>query len=476
MSTTSPRQKQSSWDTATTDEVVTRDRLVSCAIRATAPIDTFTFLRQSHGIERFYWNNPYSHNIFAGIGLATELFAWGQDRFSDIHQLTRQLFADAAISDEIPIEALPRLMGGFAFNDDFVRDDTWSVFHPAHFVLPHIQFTQIGDETWLTMNALIGEQDDPSDVRTSLRDALQMHVVKLCEAADSPHIAQARERGLEQYSQINYPMSFDTWTRMINHALSEIENGRFKKVVLARVCELRHTDSTPIDHLSALERLNNAYPSCIRFLFEPRPRHAFIGATPELLVGVHGLDLNTMAMAGSAPRGQTAAADAAFESGLLQSAKERREHQFVVDMLRERLTDRTTALEMADRPVVLKLSNIQHLYTPIQARLRKAEGALMLTAQLHPTPALGGAPRDNALTFMRANEPVTRGWYGAPVGWVNPFLDGEFCVAIRSAVTQVDRAWLYAGCGIVADSQPDREWDESALKFKPMLQALNSDA
>jgi menaquinone-specific isochorismate synthase len=121
----------------------------------------------------------------------------------------------------------------------------------------------------------------------------------------------------------------------------------------------------------------------------------------------------------------------------------------------------------------MTLKNIQHLHTPIHATLRDHDGVLPWVERLHPTPALCGQPREEAMRFIEINEPVLRGWYGAPVGLLRPNLDGEFCVAIRSAVAQENRAWLYAGCGVVATSQPDNEWDETALKFKAMLEAFS---
>jgi menaquinone-specific isochorismate synthase len=143
-------------------------------------------------------------------------------------------------------------------------------------------------------------------------------------------------------------------------------------------------------------------------------------------------------------------------------------------MIRKRLAPRVRALHSLDKPGVMTLKNIQHLHTPVHATLREKEGVLPWVDRLHPTPALGGQPREEAMRFIEINEPVLRGWYGAPVGLIRPNLEGEFCVAIRSAVAQDNRAWLYAGCGIVATSQPDNEWDETALKFKAMLDALGS--
>jgi len=131
----------------------------------------------------------------------------------------------------------------------------------------------------------------------------------------------------------------------------------------------------------------------------------------------------------------------------------------------------TTTLTMGETGL-LKLTNIQHLHTPVSAIMRKAEGVLSVAAILHPTPALGGEPTDIATRFIVDHEPVPRGWYAAPVGWVDAKGDGQFAVAIRSAVAQEKRVWLYAGAGIVAGSDPQSEWDETALKFRPMLHAL----
>ena len=232
-----------------------------------------------------------------------------------------------------------------------------------------------------------------------------------------------------------------------------------------------------LDVDAALNILNDEYADCYRFLFEPRPGHAFLGATPELLVRVKGHTLVTMALAGSQRRGRDAAEDAELERDLINSAKDQHEHLLVINDLRTRLQSQVSPSQeggglQIGKTQSLKLRNIQHLFTPVQAALQQAKGVLPELALLHPTPALGGMPREAANQFIRAAEPVTRGWYAAPIGWLDANLDGEFAVAIRSAVVQRERAWLYAGCGIVAGSEPQKEWDETALKFKPMLRAL----
>jgi menaquinone-specific isochorismate synthase len=182
-----------------------------------------------------------------------------------------------------------------------------------------------------------------------------------------------------------------------------------------------------------------------------------------------------MALAGSTARGNSAEEDRANAQALRSSAKERNEHHLVVEAIRRRLGPICTTLDVPPDPSVLKLSYIQHLLTNISGTLRQPTGILPLVQILHPTPAMGGSPRDLAMAFISRNEPVPRGWYAAPVGWFDSQKDGEFVVAIRSAVAQERRIWCYAGAGIVPNSKADVEWAETEMKFRPMLRSLGVD-
>jgi menaquinone-specific isochorismate synthase len=433
------------------------DRLISYSIPAPG-ITVAEFLRQARGHERFYWE--HDDLAFAGFGIAAELTSWGAERVKTIEDKARKLFRDALVSADSP--AKPRLFGGFSFYSDFVTENTWAAFAPAYFVLPHYQLVKRGGDLWLTINVQIG--DDEAYAEAELRDALHARYEALlngdaADADDQPELLS-----------VNYPMTFEKWTAIITDATARMKAGDMQKVVLSRVCEVRFADA--IDLNAALAYLNQKYADCYRFLFEPSPGLAFYGATPELLVSVEGAHIETMGLAGTIKRGQTPEEDAALADRLLHDPKEAYEHRVVVDSQRERLTPVTSALSIPDAPTTLKLSNLQHLYTPISGRLSDPAGVLPLVELLHPTPALGGMPRDVAMQYIRDAEPVPRGWYAAPIGWIDHNLDGMFAVAIRSAVAQGERAWLYAGAGIVADSTPQRELDETALKFRPMLNAL----
>ena len=465
----------SQWDASAPPP--TPPRLVS--LYAAAPgLRAADFLRAAHGGERFYWAEPGDGLTLAGAGVAAQLVAaptlpddaerLPAQRFADIEIQARALFDRAIVRRAAGTSAAadlarPRLFGGFAFQDDFVPDNTWSVFNSAEFVLPHYQLAQQAGATFLTINALVSPDEDLNGALHGLAEALAARLATRPAAPVTP-LGPIAWR---------YPLTRPMWDDMIERATSAIHAGALEKVVLARVCEARAGAS--IDAAAPLSALDAHYGDSYRFLFEPRPHQAFLGATPELLVSKHGRDMTTMALAGSAARGATAAEDDTLAAHLLASTKDRHEHQLVVDAIRAHLADAAGDLDVAAAPVVLKLRNIQHLLTPITGRLcRPADGILPLVRRLHPTPAMGGVPPERALAFLRHAEPVPRGWYAAPIGWLDSDLDGVFAVGIRSAVTQHDRAWLYAGAGIVAGSSPEREWAETALKFRPMLGALGA--
>ena len=455
------------------------------------------FLRRALGQARFYWQDGRFHVTFAGFGVAANLFAWGQNRFQSIREQAEALFAGAVMLNEGPALAAPRLFGGFAFRDDFMPDNTWSVHHPAHFILPHYQLVRVEGETWLTINALIPPDDDPEALRDELREALETRYHVLTEeqarmgeqmsngngvrclvrllhvtghVLTEEQVSPAEKATTAEPDSITYPMSQEQWKAIINEAKARIAATELDKVVLSRVCEIRLRQRVDVD--AALAYLKDHYTHCYRFLFEPRPFHAFYGATPELLADVSGATLRSMALAGSIRRSADPVEDEALGQALLNSAKDRHEHELVVMSMLNRLAPLTTQLEIAPQPGVYKLSNIQHLHTPVRGTLAEPQGILPIVELLHPTPALGGKPRPLALDFIREAEPVPRGWYAAPVGWIDYKLDGSFAVAIRSAVSQNERIWLYAGAGIVADSVPETEWAETALKFRPMLEAI----
>lgn len=436
-------------------------RLVSVS----APCEGVTlrsFLRHAVGQSRFYWESSRDDLAFAGFGTALEVMAWGKDRFQTVHHHALELFAEALLMTHTPL-ANPRLFGGFAFLDDFVPDNTWADFTPAHFVLPHYQFVQTGGQSYLTINAHVPYGENPHESLEGLKEALNARIDWLKGTPEPPLPEELHP------TETRYPMNFEAWDEIITRATVRMKQGELKKAVLSRVAEIRFMERVNVDN--ALDFLAKVYPQTYRFLFEPRPYHAFYGATPELLAQVDGKHVQTMGLAGSIRRGKTPQEDEMLAEQLLSDPKERFEHELVVANIRDRLMPLTESLTVGETGIY-PLSNIQHLYTPISGRLKNNDGIVPIIEKLHPTPALGGEPREVALQVIGDSETVTRGWFGAPIGWIDTERQGQFGVAIRSAIAQEQRVWLYAGAGIVAESHPQKEWDETSLKFKPMLNAL----
>jgi len=198
----------------------------------------------------------------------------------------------------------------------------------------------------------------------------------------------------------------------------------------------------------------------------------FFGASPERLVKVEEGQAFSSCVAGSIRRGQTADEDDQLGQSLLNDGKNRGEHHYVVEMITETFKKNCTSIKVPNQPKLLKIRDIQHLYTPVEGVLNGEATILQLVKHLHPTPALGGVPRKEAMEMIRAFEPMNRGLYAAPIGWVDADGNGEFAVAIRSAALLGNRAFLYAGGGIVEDSTPQSEYEETLVKFRPMLRAL----
>jgi menaquinone-specific isochorismate synthase len=450
-------------------------RLVS-ASRPLAGLPVERFLQAAQGQERFFWRDGKRGIAFAGMGVAAHLMGYGRSRFSAIQRQASELFTHSELETG-PLQAppsalaLPRLFGGFSFREAFIPDVVWTGFNPAPFILPNYQLVTQGGQSWLTINALLPHEETAAANLPLLHEALDIRIELLQEGEKNAGTERAAVGNAEHSRvKIDYPLPYSEWAQMIEKAKGSFASTPLQKVVLSRIAQLRAPQ--PIGILPALSHLCARYPGCFSFLFEPQPGHAFLGATPELLVQVQGARLETMALAGSIQRGATAAEDAKLAQELLTSAKDRHEHQLVVSALRQRLQPLTSQLTIADGPTVLTLSNIQHLFTPVTGTLKRQSGALPLVEALHPTPALGGSPRDLALAFIHAHEPTLRGWYAAPVGWIDSSLEGAFAVAIRSAVVQKERAWAYAGAGIIGDSVPQKEWEETDWKFQPIIDSV----
>jgi menaquinone-specific isochorismate synthase len=397
--------------------------------------------------------------IAAG-GEAARIAAEGPDRFETIKRRAEALFSDRAVPTTVPREARPRLFGGFAFHEAADQTDgVWDGFPDALFVLPAVQVVTTDESTWLVANAT-GEGAD-----TRARRRLDDWEATL-ETMDSEPDSTPETPGITDRS---FTPEEAGWREQVTAAVERIQRGDLRKVVLAQSQTVTLGDRFSIPAI--YERLGSIYPDCYRFLFAPQTGGAFFGATPETLVSRDGRTIRTQALAGSTGRGDTPAEDEWLARELQDSKKDGHEHQLVVDAIERQLDPYATAVSTGDR-TVRKLATVQHLETPITADLDEDYHVLSLVEALHPTPAVGGLPPDAAWETIREAERFDRGWYASPVGWFDADGDGTFAVAIRSALARDNTATLFAGNGIVGDSDPDREYDEVQLKYQSILDVL----
>ena len=290
----------------------------------------------------------------------------------------------------------------------------------------------------------------------------------------APHAGSARSRRHDEDVQVVDLLPRREWEALVEDAAHACRNGALEKVVLARAVRACARGG-PFNPPAALERLRDAYPNAYVFAVARGPR-CFLGATPERLVRLRDGAVDATCLAGSAPRGETPEEDTRLGNALLASAKERAEHAVVVRSVRAALEGVCSEVHSPNVPRLLRLRNVQHLYTPVDGRVSWPTCVLDLVQRLHPTPAVGGYPREGALRFIRDREGLDRGWYAGPVGWLDRRGDGEFAVALRSALLHGTEATLFAGCGIMAQSCASDEYAETCLKLRPMLNALGTEA
>jgi salicylate biosynthesis isochorismate synthase/menaquinone-specific isochorismate synthase len=261
-----------------------------------------------------------------------------------------------------------------------------------------------------------------------------------------------------------------TYERAVEAGVERIRSGQLEKVVLARQVEARAPAAH--DPAAVFGALRELFPSCFCFCVGS-PEGAFVGASPELLLRRRGAGVATVALAGSTRRSADPAVDDHLSEQLMQSAKDRIEHVIVARRIARKLAPRSVWVEADNEPAVVKVANIQHLATPVHAQLADPISAVELAGLLHPTPAVGGEPDDVAQQAIAEIEGFDRGWYAGPVGWMDATEDGEFCVALRSALLRDRTAHLIAGAGIVADSDPAAELAETELKLGALLPLLS---
>jgi len=436
------------------------------------PLHVYAALEGTGQSPRFYWERPAEQAALVGGGAATLIEANGTTNFTTVSNAWSEIMQDAVVSGAEETmrfdENGPICFAGFAFDPLAPRTPLWSGFPGGLLILPRLSLRKQANNAWLALNRMIAAGDDIEQCADDmLRDLLHLAVVseQLAELPTKANIDGATSFHTEELC------SASAWKEIVADAVNDIHRGDYKKVVLGRAVRITRTEGA-FDVNAALQRLRESYPAAHIFALQ-RGERVFVGATPEPLVHVSDGQLLTTALAGTAPRGETEANDTRLGQELLNSAKNREEHAIVVETIRDALVGLCAGLEVAPEPHLLRLKNVQHLETPIRGQLLPELSILDTVACLHPTPAVGGFPVQTTLEKIRRDEQMDRGWWAGPVGWINANGNGEFAVALRSALVQGNQATLFAGCGIVADSEPESEYAESCAKLQVMLRGLD---
>jgi menaquinone-specific isochorismate synthase len=432
------------------------------------PLDPLAVLQEiSEPCQRHFYfekRDPISGKSFAIAALdsATHVTVAGTERFALAQNFIQSCLARTITigTERLPFSG-PHFFCSFAFFDENVA--TNSYFPPGTVFLPKWQITRLKDSCTIVANALINKDINVKSITEKIWqsfDKFESHKYQKITTSSNSSIS------LKQIP-VKDSAHFKT---SVKSALKLIESQYFSKIVLSQAINV--ISPSPFSLIDSLNNLRLTYPGCYVFSTSNGKGQNFIGASPERLISIHNNQLVTDALAGSAPRGKSEVEDANLGKGLLNSEKDLREHQVVIDFIVDRLSKLGINPDFSPVPRLLQLSNIQHLWTPIRARIPRDIHLLKILAQLHPTPAVAGVPRDIALQQIRGCESCDRSLYAAPIGWIDRTGNGEFAVGIRSALIDGDRAILYAGAGIVAGSEPEKELAEIQLKLQALLNAL----
>ncbi|CAB4595531.1 unannotated protein [freshwater metagenome] len=386
-----------------------------------------------------------------GIGSAARIAVPRSDRALTA-ATARAAFAHIDVTDELDIPGSGAVaFGAFPFDADL----------DGELVIPRIAIGQNADgTTWLTTITL--PDDEPSEAELS----------EVLERATVLGTGFARDAGL--HSSSNSPSTFDIrplrspeeWCAAVTTATERLAAGDARKVVLARGIEL--ITDRPVSPSAVLSQLRRTFPASHLFSID-----GFVGATPELLVERTGTVVRAHPMAGTAPRSGDPETDARLAAGLLASTNTKDEHRHTIDMVHDTLLPWCSYLDEEAEPSIVAVANVQHLSTRLEGQLSEPIASVLeLVGALHPTPAVGGMPRDAALALIEELEGLDRGRYAGPVGWVDAKGNGTWAVGIRSAQINGTRTRIHAGVGVVADSQAEQELAETRAKLQTMLGAI----
>ncbi|MCP9849975.1 isochorismate synthase MenF [Cyanobium sp. Morenito 9A2] len=403
---------------------------------------------------RFLWDGAPGLSL-AASGKAHHLELSGPRRFELAQRFSAiSLSRLVALPQSCPPLARPRVLLAFSFFDSPLQER--SGVPGVQAVLPRWQLSRQGRHSWLRLQRSLGGAVTARSVAEELWEEAQ----RLAALPADPEAWAEPSLGPGVIRRSSWQAGY---RGAVERALELVEAGELRKLVLAVRQDLELEE--PLDPLRLLTQLRRRQPGSCRFLWQQRPGEALIGASPERLLAVRQGQLRCDALAGTAPIGSP-------PGQLTESIKDRHEHELVVEAITQVLSESGLTPRRPRHPRLARHGQLLHLHTPITTDLG-GQQPLALAAALHPTPAVAGLPRREAMAWLRSLEPFERGHYAAPIGWIDSEGDAELRVAIRSGTLRGRRLELTAGAGLVRGSEPERELQEVALKLGVLQQQLN---
>ncbi len=413
------------------------------------PVDILTWLHNQKLQKKIYWSDRKGAFEVGGIGIADTVEGNGPGCYRDVFERM-----EARLSADNPNL---RYYGGMAFQAGSSPEE-WRDFGECRFTIPRFEIWKDEQGCVLAFNIAL------KDIAEGAVEGVLSELEDIDFSAETTYRTPPRVQARRDFPDR------EGWNSIFRAVTDTTGKLIYEKIVLARQSVFRFDKY--IDPVALIKHLKDRSPNCFHFCFQIGPTRAFLGATPERLYAREKNHIKTEALAGTTPRGKDADEDVSLSKGLLACSKNTREHRFVADDIQERLKGLCVSLRSDEHMNLVKLSVGQHLLTKFEGVLKEKVGDEQIIEALHPTPAVGGCPREAALETIARLEPFHRGWYAGPVGYVG-WDRSEFAVAIRSALVNHDTLSLYAGAGIVEGSTAQGEWNEIETKIGNFIEVFN---
>lgn len=420
-----------------------------------APLSLPDWLKDQECDTKIYWACRQEDLEIAAFGLVESIDSTNTSSFEEAVLTVEKRLTKS--SSQV------RYYGGQCFDPENIDPAVWAGFDRYRFIVPQYEIIRKDDTYILAQNALADSETDADQLKQQLQEFMGQTLLH----TDSSIETTPDNKGCQQFRRNDVPCRSE-WIAQARKLIGAIQEGGVKKVVLANKAEL--ISSLPFNPAALLECMKGLSRHTYTFLYQFPNSGAFLGASPECLFRKDGTDICSEAIAGTRAMTGDDTTDLQLQDELRRSPKELQEHDYVAD-------DIQTALQAICRDVccvesrdILQTTSIQHLYTRFRGKLKDNINTFHILNALHPTAAVNGTPFREATEHIRKMEPFSRGWYAGAIGWITSE-QAEFAVAIRSALVQEQTLSIYSGAGIVKDSDPEQEWEETELKKRLILEA-----